>query len=229
MKSKKKLITIGAISLAAVVLFVGTVGTVSASRHSNPFDSVWVAIRDLQRQITNIQLIPGPAGQRGETGPAGSQGETGLTGNTGAIGFTGATGLTGLTGADGALGGIGPIGLQGETGLTGAIGPQGTTGTTGQQGATGPAGTGSGIDKSRIYIAYSPIGDIAIGGSLTVVANCRDSNDVVLSGGYMVTHTIIPSFNYPQATNEIAGWTVSAYSTAMAGNVQATAACLTVD
>ncbi len=45
------------------------------AENMNPWNSVWAAIADLQNQIANIQLIPGPQG------PSGPQGEIGLAGS----------------------------------------------------------------------------------------------------------------------------------------------------
>ncbi|MCH7643834.1 MAG: collagen-like protein [Myxococcales bacterium] len=104
---------------------------------------------DLQQQIDNIELTPGPQGPPGPIGPTGSTGPQGLTGDTGATGPQGLTGLTGDTGATGAqgptgsmgdTGATGPQGLTGSTGDTGATGAQGPTGSTGDTGATGPQG-----------------------------------------------------------------------------------------
>ena len=77
MKSIKKLIIFGAITLVAVILFAGTV---SATEGGSPWNRVWAAIQDLQSQITNIQLIPGPTGAQG---PAGADGVQGLQGPAG--------------------------------------------------------------------------------------------------------------------------------------------------
>jgi len=43
----------------------------------NPFDMIWEAIQDLQTQIDEIELTPGPQGPQGEQGPAGPQGPPG--------------------------------------------------------------------------------------------------------------------------------------------------------
>lgn len=72
---------------------------------------------NLQNQISNIQLTPGP---QGPIGPQGLKGDTGATGATGAKGDTGPVGTIGPTGATGAQG---PIGLTGPAGATGATGP----------------------------------------------------------------------------------------------------------
>lgn len=103
-------------------------------------------IDDLQSQINNIQLTPGP---KGDTGAQGIQGIQGLIGATGAVGPQGETGLTGaqgpqglpgLNGIDGINGTVGAQGPQGEQGIQGLIGPQGIQGVPGLAGAVGEAG-----------------------------------------------------------------------------------------
>lgn len=42
-----------------------------------PFQQIWHAITDLQEQIDNIQLIPGPQGEQGPPGEQGPKGEGG--------------------------------------------------------------------------------------------------------------------------------------------------------
>jgi hypothetical protein len=86
---------------------------------------------NLQNQINNIQLKPGP------TGPQGLQGPAGATGAVGPIGPMGPAGPKGDTGATGAQGPQGPVGAAGAAGVAG---PQGAKGDTG---APGPAGSGS--------------------------------------------------------------------------------------
>ncbi|MGB8215764.1 MAG: hypothetical protein WCE94_00520 [Candidatus Methanoperedens sp.] len=112
-----------------------------------PFQAIWDAINattnkiaDLQQQINNIQLTPGPQGLKGDTGATGA---TGAIGPQGPKGDTGAQGPVGPTGANGATGPQGPQGATGATGpqgATGAVGPQGPAGATGATGATGPQG-----------------------------------------------------------------------------------------
>ena len=83
---------------------------------------------NLQEQIANIQLTPGPAGPQGETGPQGTQGTQGSPGEQGSAGPIGPTGLAGIAGP------------QGSTGEQGAQGAQGAQGSTGAQGSVGPQG-----------------------------------------------------------------------------------------
>ena len=130
MKSSIK--TGACLSLLFVVLFLfAPMATAKPSDQINRFDLLWAAIADLQNQIDNIQLIPGPQGEQGPVGPMGPQGPQGDTGATGA---TGATGTTGTQGPQGPIGPQGLVGLKGETGATGAAGPQGTVGPQGPSG-----------------------------------------------------------------------------------------------
>ena len=89
---------------------------------------------NLQDQIANMQLTPGPTGAAGEPSPQG------LVGATGPVGAQGATGPPGAQGAPGAAGGSGPPGTQGDVGATGAQGNVGARGTQGARGAQGPQG-----------------------------------------------------------------------------------------
>jgi len=81
------------LSLAVVVLIL-CASSVTAFVSPSPgikdptFSKVWVAIMDLQTQIKNIQLIPGPTGPTGPTGPAGTNGVNGKDGAPGADGAT---------------------------------------------------------------------------------------------------------------------------------------------
>ncbi len=104
-------------------------------------------IADLQSQIDNIQLTPGPAGPKGDTGPqgpAGADGTNGTNGVDGAQGPKGDTGPQGIAGLDGTNGIDGAAGPKGDTGSKGDTGPQGPPGNDGQDGAdslvAGPPG-----------------------------------------------------------------------------------------
>lgn len=56
------------ILIIIVVIASSMILTVHAKRGPDPFNSVWTAINDLQNQINNIQLIPGPQGPPGVSG-----------------------------------------------------------------------------------------------------------------------------------------------------------------
>ena len=99
---------------------------------------------NLQTQIDNIELPPGPQGPQGEIGPQGPIGATGLQGPQGETGATGPIGPQGDQGETGPQGPVGVTGPQGTQGETGPIGPQGVQGEVGPQGpigVTGPQGT----------------------------------------------------------------------------------------
>jgi hypothetical protein len=121
---------------------------------SDPLTAIWNAIADLQNQINNIQLIPGPQGETGPMGPPGPQGEPGPQG------LKGDTGATGATGPQGLQGDTGPQGLKGDTGETGPLGPPGPQGATGATGAQGPPGPavhyGARVEQPVTYHDLSP-------------------------------------------------------------------------
>ena len=76
------------LSLAVVVLIL-CASSVTAFVSPPPgikdptFSKVWAAIMDLQKQITNIQLTPGPTGPTGATGAQGTAGPAGSPGKDG--------------------------------------------------------------------------------------------------------------------------------------------------
>jgi hypothetical protein len=128
---------------AVVIVLLGT----SAALAAAPTDSgaLWSAITELQikvanlqDQIDNIQLIPGP---QGEPGPMGPQGPAGSQGEPGAAGPQGEQG---------------PIGPQGPAGPQG---PQGATGPAGADGATVHFGEWSIDDEYQTNIIYTAATD----------------------------------------------------------------------
>lgn len=94
-------------------------------------------IRTLKTDLQNIELTPGPQGEKGEKGDTGAQGPKGDTGEQGIQGPKGEQGEKGVAGKDGAQG---PKGDTGEQGPTGAKGDTGAQGPAGKDGAQGPAG-----------------------------------------------------------------------------------------
>ena len=104
------------------------------------------AIGDNAQDITNIELIKGDSGAKGQQGThvVGAKGEVGADGKAGLkgeVGTKGDTGLQGLSvtgakgqqgthvvGAKGEVGADGKAGLKGEVGATGAVGAKGTAG-----------------------------------------------------------------------------------------------------
>src|SRR5690242_11775050 len=118
----------------ALLLIVGTLllaqGKHPAIAQSNGLEQRVTALEkkvaDLQNQIKNIALTPGPKGDKGDTGasgPIGPKGDTGASGPAGPKGDKGDTGATGATGPAGADGAVGPAGAKGDNGDTGATGP----------------------------------------------------------------------------------------------------------
>ena len=94
-----------------------------------------------KQELQNINLTPGPKGDKGETGERGPIGPQGLTGPKGETGERGPQGDTGPRGIDGLQGPIGPQGLQGERGQDGQRGERGEQGPPGPQGLQGIPGT----------------------------------------------------------------------------------------
>jgi hypothetical protein len=120
--------------------------------NGKPYEIIWNLLRDLQNQITHIQLLPGPEGPAGaqgiqgiqgppgERGPIGPAGEPGAKGGKGDKGDTGSAGEQGLPGEQGIQGKPGPTGPAGEPGAKGDKGDRGDTGSAGEQGLQGKRG-----------------------------------------------------------------------------------------
>jgi len=68
--------------------------------NGQPFQTLWDAIADLQTQIENIELTPGPQGEQGIQGPPGQDGADGQDGTNGIDGEDGAPGEQGPPGED---------------------------------------------------------------------------------------------------------------------------------
>jgi len=77
--------------LVIVILASSVIADVEKPRkwYRRPFRKIWNALLDLQEQIDNIQLIPGPEGEQGPEGPSGIDGEKGDTGPEGEKGDAG--------------------------------------------------------------------------------------------------------------------------------------------
>ena len=95
--------------------------------------SGYATIDFVTQEISSIELIPGPKGDKGDTGPQGLQGPKG---DTGPQGLQGERGLQGEQGPQGERGLQGPQGPQGERGLQGIQGVQGPKGDKGDPGTT---------------------------------------------------------------------------------------------
>lgn len=92
--------------------------------NGQPFQTLWDAIADLQTQIENIELTPGPQGEQGPPGQDGIDGVDGQDGAPGEQGPQGEQGIQGPPGQDGADGQDGTNGIDGEDGAPGEQGHQ---------------------------------------------------------------------------------------------------------
>ncbi|NXG22924.1 MARCO protein, partial [Grallaria varia] len=95
---------------------------------------------NLMMMVSNITLVAGPPGLKGDPGPPGLQGPPGIRGNQGNPGIPGPQGEKGNKGAPGPVGIHGVPGLKGEKGQMGLAGPQGPKGDTGRKGDPGLQG-----------------------------------------------------------------------------------------
>jgi integrin beta 3 len=105
-------------------------------------------LRNVQRQIEQIELQPGPAGKdgmHGKDGAPGRDGVDGKDGSDGAPGKDGAPGRDGIDGKDGRDGLHGKDGLPGKDGRDGTDGQPGLPGSDGRPGAKGEPGA-DGVD-----------------------------------------------------------------------------------
>ena len=150
--------------------------------------------QELQDQINNIQLTPGPQGAQGPAGLQGPQGVAGADGADGAPGTEGPQGPAGLQGpqgvagadgvdgAPGAEGPQGPAGLQGPQGVAGADGVDGAPGAEGPQGPAGSQGPqgvagADGNDGDSVWTADADGFNVVVTGSAQVGDNKADCND----------------------------------------------------
>lgn len=69
--TRRAAVLVSGFALGVVAL---NVARAQDSPPGSPFDALWAAITDLQRQIAEIQLLPGPPGPQGSPGPRGPQG-----------------------------------------------------------------------------------------------------------------------------------------------------------
>lgn len=72
-----------------------------AETHVEDHNSVYDAIKEVRTNVDEIELTPGPKGDKGDTGPAGKDGAKGDKGDTGPAGKDGAAGAKGDTGPAG--------------------------------------------------------------------------------------------------------------------------------
>ena len=81
---------------------------------------------EVERQVAEIEIPPGPVGLEGPEGQPGPQGIQGERGGEGLSGTRGDMGAPGAVGREGPRGVPGPQGERGDMGLPGPIGPQTT-------------------------------------------------------------------------------------------------------
>lgn len=118
--------------------------------------------QNLQNQIDNITLTPGPEGPAGPAGPAGADGADGTNGTNGTDGADGAEGPPGPPGADG------------------------TNGTDGMNGVL----IGKGLTQDRGLSAFGEIYEIfgsnisGVSGETTAqaIVSCAEVQDIAISG-----------------------------------------------
>ena len=154
-------------------------------------------------EIANISLTPGP---QGDAGPQGIQGVAGATGPAGPAGATGAQGLQGLKGDKGDTGDQGPQGIQGPQGLKG---DKGDTGDAGPVGPMGPAGATGAVGAQGIQGPEGPEGPAGPAGS--GLTNIQDETYGVSVTGKMEIGTIDIGSGInaqPGATFDLQGTTI---------------------
>jgi hypothetical protein len=203
------------------------------------FDEVWAAINsltatteDLQEQINNIELTPGPQGEPGADGQDGEDGISCWDLDGDGIGDTGED-----INGDGIFDARDCKGLKGDTGETGAAGTDGTNGQDGlncwdvngdgvkdesedingdgqwnTEDCQGPAGTGGGTFNTytvfAIYFATQESGEATV--------QCDDAADQVTGGGFLfITPGAIVTASTPNENGN--GWIVG-YTNAQEGD-----------
>jgi len=108
------------LTLVALILCLPVL---ASAAEGQPFQELQKQIDQLQQQINNIKLMPGPQGPQGPAGAVGPMGPAGPAGSQG------------LAGAKGDPGPQGPAGPKGADG-TSIVGPAGPAGPAGPSGET---------------------------------------------------------------------------------------------
>lgn len=167
----------------------------------------------------------GPAGPAGANGAKGDKGDRGDPGQDGAVGAAGPQGSVGpqgppgsSSGSQGPIGPQGPVGLQGPQGPQGPVGPAGakgdvgSVGPAGPRGDVGPAGPATSMTRTSVYQVTAAATTNGIDYVFSTTANCKDANDIPLSGScyvgaadiYDVTYDAVANLN--ANTNLVGGW-----------------------
>ena len=194
---------ISRIAVSMAIVFVLITASATAVKPTNPLDAVWDAIYnlqqevdvlriDLQNQIDNIELIPGPKGDTGAQGLAGQNGISCWDLNGNGIGDP-AEDVNSDNNYD-------ALDCKGQKGDTGNQGIQGLKGDTGEQGP-------SGISSWERVSATSPS---TTGEYQTIMVSCTGDKKV-LGGGAVTSYggqgiSAIKE-SYPSADNK---WTATA-------------------
>jgi hypothetical protein len=183
-------------------------------------------LSNLQTQLNNIELTPGPQGEQGSTGPEGPQGPVGNDGNDGAVGATGSVGPEGPQGSVGNDGAVGATGPAGPEGPTGATGPSGISDFAGQQCTTGemvigfdtqgqitcaPVSNGGSDFDDGVQITYAKeiktksSRFVDINGTDLIEAPGLNGHPIVTLGGLQlaISHTIVLTPQFSQIIAEI--------------------------
>ena len=196
---RKILVFFIAIIVIGMLVIPASAKQVNPPRGLNIWDAhgIWDAVMNLQQQINEIQLTPGPIGPIGPIGPTGAPGADGLAGADGKDGVDGLAGADGKDGVDGLAGADGKDGVDGLAGVDGKDGVDGLAGVDGKDGADGLAGVDGkdGVDglagvagtngvSGYEIVPGTPSGDID--GARTVTATCLNGKKVV-GGGFLVS------------------------------------------
>ena len=96
--------TIVIISLTMLMSVSAMAARPSVSKNAADIETLKTQTGQLETDLSNIALTPGPQGEIGEAGDKGDAGVTGATGDAGASGAKGDAGASGATGQDGADG-----------------------------------------------------------------------------------------------------------------------------
>ena len=141
---------------------------------------------NLQEQINNISLTPGPQGIPGISGEQGIQGIQGIRGIQGIQGIPGISGEQGIQGIQGIPGISGEQGIQGIQGIPGISGEQGIQGI--------PGISGNSIDSSLYTLLITTL-DISGNLQEQINAIVQESTSIASSGGSILVSQNGTTFN----------------------------------